>query len=63
MKASEDHVPHIIQIESHAGELYALNDHGELFMRARDAKDFNQGPLGKPLYVWHRIPGPDAPLE
>jgi hypothetical protein len=53
----------LVQIISHAGDIYALNDQGELFMRSRDPKDFNQGPQGRPIFIWHTIPGPHAPLE
>ncbi len=56
--------PRLIQIISHAGDIYALNDRGDMFRRERDPKDLNQGPHNKgPVFLWHPVPGPDAPRE
>ncbi len=52
--------PRVVQIVVHAGDLYALNDHGEIFIRVRDSKDFNQGPNVQPVYHWRAVAGPDS---
>ena len=56
--------PRIVQIVmAPSGDLYALNDHGELWMREWDRKNFNQGPNTQTLYVWKRVEGPEEPYR
>jgi hypothetical protein len=58
---AEFRAPKIIQIVAHPnGDVYALNDAGEMFARERDAKDFNQGPGSHPKFLWRKIEGPEG---
>lgn len=52
--------PKFVQIASHGGEMYALNDHGQIFVRVPDPKGFNDGPHAQPKFLWREIAGPDA---
>lgn len=50
--------PKFVQLMSHGSELFALDDHGQMFVRKRDPKDFNQGPHSQPGFLWIPVPGP-----
>lgn len=47
-----------VQLMSHGSELFALDGLGRIFVRKRDPKEYNQGPLHQPQFLWIPVPGP-----
>ena len=49
----------IVQLLSHAAEMYALTDKGEIWVRTNNPKFFGNG---EPRFVWHMVDLPAPPV-
>ena len=62
-KSVEDKVKpfavHVVQMVSHAGDMYVLLSDGSLHQRVRNPKNFNQGPAeSEPAFFWRKLDTP-----